>query len=125
MKYFDYIFYRIARAYHKSDGNESSTAFIAVGFMQGMIVSDLILFPLRFFYDRDQTSSHVGLIKIIGGIILTVFIILSYIRYKNMYTRLNVKWGNEVKSTRFFRGILVVIALFLPLVILILGGIYW
>ncbi len=125
MHFFDYIFYRIAKAYNKWDGDENSTAFLSVGFMQGMIVCALILFPLRFFYDRDQTSPHVGTIKIIGGIILTVFMFLSYMRYKNMYPSLDAKWSNEEKGARFYKGILVIIALFLPLVVLILGGIYW
>jgi len=125
MKYFDYIFYRVAKAYHKWDGNNYTTAKTAVGYMLATIVCDLILFLLILFYGRDQLVLYRGSIKIAAVTIIIVFMFLSSKRYKNLYTALDAKWCNEEKTVKFYRGVLVVVALPLPLVVLILGGIYW
>ena len=125
MEYFDYIFYRVARAYLKWDGNNNTTAKTAVGYMLATIVCDLILFFLIFIYGRDQLTLYRGPIKIAAVAIIFLFMFFSSKRYKNLYPTLDAKWSNEEKGARFYRGILVIIALFLPLVVLILGGIYW
>ena len=124
MKHFDYMFYRLAKAYHKWDGHENTTAFIGLGFVQGTLLIDLLLFSWSFFFDRNQMKVYRDQIKIVAIVILAFFMILSYTRYKNMYADLDAKWGNEEKGVRFYKGILVVVALSLPIVILILGAIY-
>jgi hypothetical protein len=54
MEYFDYVFYRVAKAYKRWDGNDNTTAKTLVGFMLATSACDIILFPLVFFYGRNM-----------------------------------------------------------------------
>jgi hypothetical protein len=124
MEYFDYMFYRVAKAYKRWDGDNNTTAKNVIGFAQGMIVCDLLLFPLIFFYGRDQLPFS-GSIKIIAGVILLGSMFLSSRHYKNRYPALDEKWGNEESGHGFYKGLFVIIGLSLPLIAPILGAIYW
>ena len=74
---------------------------------------------------KKRKILQINLIKIAVVVIISIFMFLSYFRYKDMYSVLDAKWHNEEKGVRFYRGILLAIALPMPLFVLIVAGIYW
>jgi riboflavin transporter FmnP len=120
MIFFDYIFYRIAKAYYKREGTDAFTASLLVGAMQATIICDIVLIIVRFFYSRQETSQHVTSIKYAAGIVIICLIILNYSKYKNRYAQFSERFStsNELPT------ILIFLIALTPLFLLILLGIY-
>jgi hypothetical protein len=120
--FFNYSYYRIAKAYFKWDGSTGITAIIVLTLFQCMSVCDFIIIILRLFLQRSETIEYTKMAIILGGGIYILLCVLNFSRYKNKYEVYELRWGNEKHGIKRTRGILLVISLILPLLIMIFLG---
>jgi len=119
---FEYLYYRITKAYYKWDGEEGVTAIIAISMLQTLLIGDLAIIIIRFFFDRSETFEYA---KIASGIGIGIFFVLCFFnfrKYRKKFNEYQVKWGNENKVKRIIRGILIIFLLTIPWLIIIYLG---
>jgi len=114
MKYLDYIFYRVTKAYMKWDGESGMTGTFTVALIITFILLDVyaIIHFTIFFDTYGNQYKEIGK-PIVMGIMLTI-LVLCYIRYRKRYRILKKRWQNETKSQSFWRGVLVISVILLP-----------
>jgi hypothetical protein len=120
--FFEYLYYRITKAYLKWDGDEGITAIIAISMLQTLLIGDLIIFIIRLFLDRGETLEYA---KIASGVGVGMFLLLGFInfsKYRKKFEEYQLRWSNENKSKRRIRGVLIVVSLIIPWLILIYFG---
>ena len=115
MKYLDYVYYRVTKAYMKWDGETGITGIISVSLIVSMIVIDLYgVIHLFFFFDK-YGNQYKDAGKPIGVVFMLLILFIFYIRYRKRYKELKRRWVNETKNQRLIRGILVILAILLPI----------
>jgi hypothetical protein len=119
---FEYMYYRITKAYLKREGKLGITAIISISLCQTLFIVDFIFSIMRLFLHRSETVQYTKLAIILVVVLLTLMDIWNYSKYKNKYDEYEKRWGNENSSKRRLRGIIIVIVLFLPLIIAIFLG---
>jgi hypothetical protein len=120
--FFEYLYYRITNAYLKWDGNEGITSIIAISMMQTLLIGDLIIFIIRLFLVRGEVLEYA---KIASGVGVGLFLLLGFVnlfKYRNKFYEYQLRWGNENKSKRRIRGILIVVSFVIPWLVLIYFG---
>jgi len=127
MKFFDYIFYRICKAYKgTSDKSPDTAASAIISIIQIMnICSILMLIELNI---QEKT-----LLNKADGIVIILFILIfNHIRYlyrdNNSYNTLQLRWLNDRQE--FKKGVLVLMYILLSIIIslglaIILGSKKW
>jgi uncharacterized BrkB/YihY/UPF0761 family membrane protein len=126
--FFDYIFYRVTEVYlnWKDGGGGVDTGVISVTLIQCFTLSSVLGIISRILYNRTETAPHAKTISAVAVGVFTVLYILNSIRYKkDRYESLKVYWKDEPLSRRKLKGFLVVLSIILPIVPLILVGVYW
>jgi len=121
--YFDYLYYRITKLYTKWDGNNGINGILMISLIQLLIICDIILPIMRVYFTVSQIYPYSKAIAIIAVTVLFVLIIYNYIKYKNKYDQLNIKWENETQRARMLNGMFILISLILPWIPIILLGI--
>jgi hypothetical protein len=116
--FFDYIFYRTAKFYYKWDKESGITAIFALSFMQFMIISIFLLFPVRLIYPISETAKLTKQFGYAGGIIIAIICVLNFKIYYNKYEEIKKKFTDETFS--FAKGFLTFIALTAPLIIFLI-----
>ena len=111
MVIFDYIFYRVAKAYFKRDGSSAITALISVSTVQCMLPSAFLLLLQKSFYSRESTHTYAKYEALFFVVCLLFALFLNHIKYKKMYFQLRDRWAGESNSDRVFRGIGVVLTI--------------
>lgn len=115
MKYLDYIYYRVTKAYMKWDGETGITGIISVSLIVLMLIIDLYgAIHLAFFFDT-YGNQYKDAGKPIVVFLLFSILLIFYLRYRKRYGKLRSRWSNETKNQRLIRGILVIIAILLPI----------
>ena len=106
MKLFDYIFYRVYRAYKKRDSNPEIYATNVLALMEFFFLLS-ILAIIRLFFDFPIPNK----LYIIPGVLL--IIVLTWYKYGfNVdVKKLEADWGEEDKEQRRLRGWLIIISL--------------
>jgi len=120
---FDYVFYRVAHFYYKSDGRLAVRAVISVSTIQVLPISAVILFIQRLFYSRAEVAPYSRFIAVFFTAIFIVAMILNYVKYKNKYFSLRERWYSEKKSQKLIRGIAIVAAIILSVLSVMFIGI--
>ena len=117
MKYLDYIYYRVTKAYMKWDGETGITGIMAVSLIVSMLFIDLYgIIHLTFFFEKyGNQYKDVG--KPIIVVLMLLITIIFYIRYRKRYNELKRKWMYETKNQKLTRGFLVILAILLPIVL--------
>lgn len=116
--FFDYIYYRVTKAYFKWDGRTGGTAIVGVSMIQLLTILNVLLFIRRVVF-----GTGIGDIYpfekwgILGTLALLVF--YNYNKYNGSYNKFKRYWKDEPRATRVFKGILVVMSLVFPWVLLI------
>jgi hypothetical protein len=117
---FDYMYYRISKAYYKHDGKSAITALLVISLFQ-----NLLLFVPTGIAIRNKYGSIYFMES--KPVILTIFIIIqfsllikAYFRYEKIRIALDEKWKNEKELYKTINGTLVVLALLFPFVIMVL-----
>jgi amino acid transporter len=117
--FFDYVYYKLAKAYYKWDKDSGSTALAGLTLMQTLMLGCLILIPERLMFPVSTTSKYTKTTGYIALIIVIIIFILNYIRYSKKYPELEERWKDE--SYPVIKGALVILALAAPLIILLIG----
>lgn len=127
MKYpffFDYIYYRMTKAYYKWDGEPGYTSLIGISMIQLLLIMDFFVIILRLLYERSITKNFLLEGKIVILIIFIILNIYNYRKHKDTYKELTEYWKNENKATRIKKGMLVLLALIIPWLPIILIGVF-
>jgi ABC-type Fe3+ transport system permease subunit len=120
MKYLDYIYYRVTKAYMKWDGETGITGIMAVSLIVSMLFIDLYgVIHLAFFFEKYGNQDK-DLGKPIILVLMLLITITFYIRYRKQYKELKTRWANETKDQRLIRGFLVILAILLPILLPVL-----
>lgn len=123
--FFEYIYYRLTKAYLRWDGKDGSTAIVGITMIQLLLLTDFLSVTLRLFFSRNDLSKYPNTGKLI---ILAVFILLALYnlkRYNNKYEELESCWKSENRKKRIYKGILVILSLTIPWVPFLLVIIFW
>jgi len=117
MKYLDYIYYRVTKAYMKWDGETGITGIMAVSLIVSMLFIDLYgIIHLTFFFDK-YGNQYKEAVKPVVVVLMLLIILIFYIRYRKRYNELKRKWMYETKNQKLTRGFLVILAILLPIVL--------
>ena len=117
MKYLDYIYYRVTKAYMKWDGETGITGIMAVSLIVSMLFIDLYgIIHLTFFFDRYGNQDK-DLGKPIILVLMLLITIMFYIRYRKRYKEMKSRWAFETKNQKLSRGFLVILAILLPILL--------
>lgn len=122
--FFEYIYYRVTKAYFKWDGRVGITAITAISMIQCVMMFNIYILTLRIV-----NGTHVRQMPIYEkwGIALVFSIIYWYNHRKHHknYNKYKLHWKNESKSLRVLKGFLVFLALLFPwLLTIIIAVIY-
>lgn len=118
--FFDYIYYRVNKAYFKWDGRNGSTSIIAVSMLQTMIITDIFVVFIKMNFDENSVASYSKTIAYVAVALFCVFAFFNYFKYKDKYNNLKTRWKNETTMQRIFNGFLVVLSLIIPWVLLVM-----
>jgi hypothetical protein len=121
MKYsffFDYIFYRVARAYRNLDDPSGIRGGIVTSSIKTSIVFEILLL-LKYRFDLLTSLSG----KQWGYACVSLFLVLLVIdltKYQKRFLEFHERWKNEPSSTRIAKGFLVGLCALLPWLIVFL-----
>jgi hypothetical protein len=118
----DFFVYRITKLYEKPDKGETFRGAIIVGGMQATIIFDLVLYPLRLIYSRQEISLYLDYLNPIAVFVAVSLMVFNYLRYRGSYEQLRKKFQNE--SSAGIPTILIILGLLSPLILLITLGVY-
>ena len=118
--FFDYIYYRITKAYFKWDGRKGITSIIAIAMIQMVIFLIIVALLSLMFYNTKEISTAPNTVKYVLVLPYFLFSYFAFRKYRNKYNKYKIHWGNETKSVKVFKGIGVVFSLILPWLVLIL-----
>jgi hypothetical protein len=117
MKYFDYVYYRICKAYKATV--DRTPEFSAVCILT--VIQCLSIMEIDSFFNNNIVDINIYVILLI----YIVLLILNYIRYvfqnRHSFLELDIKWGKEKYST--LKGTLVVLYIIITLLIIIIPGV--
>lgn len=123
MKYnffFDYIYYRIARAYNKIDDPNGIRGAVITAWIKTVIIGELLLLLEAQFDLLKQLST-----KQWGYLVLSILIILFTIdltKYQKRYKEFHEYWKDESTRNRTIRGIYVVLCVAFPAIVMLIHG---
>ncbi|HRF34092.1 MAG TPA: hypothetical protein PLM56_11385 [Cyclobacteriaceae bacterium] len=119
MKIFDYIFYKITKAYFKLDGRTGATGIAGVTIVQCFLLADIFFFIVRLLKIVDLTP-YSKIITSIASIVILGLFALNYHRYHQRYNKLRFLWKSETEFQSSLGGIFVFFSILLPPAIMIL-----
>jgi len=118
MKYFDYVYYRICKAY--SGTVDRTPEFSAVFILT--VIQCLSIMEIDSFFNNYIVDMNIYVILLI----YIVLLILNYIRYifqnRHSFLELDIKWRKEKYSN--LKGALVILYIIIMLLIIIIPGIF-
>ena len=120
--FFDYIYYKVAKTYHKWDRKKGITGIFAVTLMQTILTAHLVFIPIRLVYPVSILSNYSNEIKFILVGIGVIFFIVNYRLYNNQYHKIKKRYENESHS--FVKGFLVILALLAPLISILIFAVH-
>lgn len=115
--FFDYIFYRTTELFYKRSGRRGVPAISLVSLMQGFLIGTIFNLIANNLIPKTIREIHSKEFGYIGAIIFAFLFYVNYRKYAGKYNKLRFKWKDEDSAKRLFKGILVVIALILPVII--------
>lgn len=118
--FFDYIYYRVNKAYFKWDGRNGSTSIIAVSMLQTMLITDIFLVFIKMNFDKNSLVPYAKTIAFVAVGVFCVFVFINYFKYKDKYNNLKTRWKNEPTTQSIFNGFLVVLSLIIPWILLVM-----
>lgn len=119
---FDYVYYRLAKFFFKKDGTLAARAIMILSLTQLLIVGDITAIIIRFFYNINETKNYTALAGQLGGALITILIVVNFLRYRKSYLKFSKKWGDEEINKKIVRGYLVILMIILPLAGMIFLG---
>jgi len=120
----DYMFYRIAKAYYKWDSQEAITAIFTISIFYCFLICFPAVLITRYYFGRSFLTENANIAKPILIIVALFFLLLNFFRYRGKFDILSDKYKNETVRKRTLKGILVLLALLVPIIVFILGSVY-
>ena len=119
---FDYMFFRIAKAYYRWDGKQGITAIFTIS----LFYCSLLFIPLitytRAFYGKSFLIYNESFIKPFLIILPLIILIFNTLRYWGKFDQLNEKYKNENLKSKKLKGILIIVTLSLPWIVGFIGA---
>lgn len=130
MKYFDYIYYRIARVFYKWDGAFGARAKGIISLLGAAVICYPILTLVVTLIRRPGTfsQSEKDILLNVGLACLTVITICSYIRYgEKRFRSLQDRYSHEDPTRKKIYGWMIIIFLFVvifyaPILLMLMGA---
>jgi hypothetical protein len=122
--FFDYIYYRVAQYFFKSDGTNAARAIFAISMFQTLIVMIVTELILHYYFTLSETRKHIKIAGLFISIIFLILCLLNYKKYKKSFFTFREHWIMESSSTRSLKGFFVILALFIPWLLFLLLAIY-
>lgn len=116
--FFAYIYYRINRFYFKWDGRRGSTAIVGLTSIQVLWIFDLYLAIDKCYLSRKIILEHKNEIAYSFIALMLLLLAINYKLFDGNYNKYRSKWKNEMKSTSFIRGILIILLIVTPLLLI-------
>ena len=125
--FFDYIYYRITNAYLEWEGSGGyTTGIISVTWIQSFIFGSVLGVTVRTFFDRSETAPYAKAIAVAWVLASLCLYVWNHSRYNECkYNTLKEYWKHEPPNERRLKGFLVALSIILPIVPMILMGIFW
>ncbi len=103
--FFEYVYYRAAKAYYKQEGgNESVMGLIAVGTIQVFPIIDLGSYWAFKAYGSGYMVSHAKQNAYIAGAFFIFLGVINFFVYKDKYPVYATRWGNESRLRSVLGG---------------------
>lgn len=118
--FFDYIFYRITKAYFKWDGRKGITSIIAIAMVKMVLMMILISLLFLMFFETEKISNILNTYKYVIVLPYLLFSILTFRKYSGKYNQFRKYWKDETREVRVFKGIGVILTLLVPWILFIL-----
>ena len=115
----DYMYFRVAKVYFKSDGNSAITALLSISLFLTLIILSPVLVIISNTYGQDFIITHKVILSVIAVLLQFTFLFLVSYRYKKVGESLKIKWASEREPAKSIKGVLVVFALLMPFIIII------
>ena len=117
MRFFNYIFFRIAQARFKRDNATASTAVALVTLLQAALILSLVIEPISILlFTREELAIHAKKIGWLAGLVSIALLILNYRKYSGKYKEYQACWQNESPAVRFYKGLLILLCFIVPVV---------
>jgi uncharacterized membrane protein YbhN (UPF0104 family) len=123
MKYFDYLFYRVARAYSKTISTSPIGMSWAIVSLMEFLSASIVFFSFQILFHHKVTVPKP--ILIISMILVMAFNRIRYFfRKRTNYEALDKKWINETKFLKVRNGVFATLYIILNLILAIGLAIY-
>ena len=86
--FFDYIYYRIAKAYYKWDGRTGTTGIAAVTMIQMFLIIDIFALVSKFFFDKFFFKPYVQQVSVVFILVIAIIFVLNYWKYNGSFNSL-------------------------------------
>ena len=113
--FFDYIYYRIAKAYYKWDGRTGTTGIAAVTMIQMFLIIDIFALVSKFFF-----KPYVQQVSVVFILVIAIIFVFNYWKYNGSFNKFKGHWKNESEKRRIWKGLLIALSFFIPLIPLLL-----
>lgn len=118
MKIFDYLYYRVSSHFFKRDGLEAFTALMIISVIQSLLFGIVLFLILRATGIDSLVKPHSKTFAFIYTLASSPLYFMNKKVYDGKYLFFRQKWRNlETKKTRFYRGILVLLFILLPVIL--------
>ena len=118
--FFDYIYYRITKAYFKWDGRKGITSIVAIAMVQMVLLMIVVSLLSLTFYTTEEISNAPNAYKYTLVLPYLLFSFLAFRKYENKYNQFKKHWKDEIKEVRILKGFGVFLSLLLPWIVFIL-----
>lgn len=105
--FFDYIYYRLAKLYFKTEGKGSIAPIALITLIQIFICIDFLSLVYFEILSKAFSRQTVGLSKFLYVIVAILLLIYNYRRYKDKFCSFNERWNRETKRVKITKGIMI------------------
>lgn len=121
--FFEYVYYRVTKAYFKWDGRVGITAIVAITMIQNVMLLNAYLIVSKLAHEEPRKM--LALEKWVMALVFLAIMTYNYHKHHKNYNKYKRHWKNERKSLRVFKGLLVFLALLFPwLLTIIIAVVY-
>ncbi len=107
--FFDYIYYRLARLYFKTDGKDSIAPIALLTLIQIFICIDFLSLIYFEILSKAFSKPTLRLSKFLYVFVAILLLIYNYSRYKDKFNSFDDKWNGETKGVKITKGIMILL----------------
>jgi hypothetical protein len=124
--YFDYIFYRVCKAYEKRSKTKEVYGVTIISLTLTILLIDIIFILSKIIIPFSRYKIYSQRYEYVFITFLIIIGLFSYFRYIRKFEILDGYWKNEVKNSRILKGYVVLISLIAPWICLyFINMIHW